>query len=199
MTSSNGHRHRLRRIEEQRAAPVDAEEEDAERWRTAWSEAAECIIGTMAPVHIAGMAKGPEAHGPWERLRIEVRSRIGAKVGYDADGAPRYPDSPLALVPAVAEAILADPPNLRSDGLRCVACGYLLPSAGENVAIERDDDGGWYYRDSGEPCSEPVLPNVAVNERGLWRRIVLFSACPLCEGDELVSAVNDRAPQEARV
>ena len=119
------------------------------------------------------------------------------KVGRAPDTWPAYPDSPLALPPAVVEAILAGEPNLRTDGQRCVACGYRMPIAGELAAVVGSEDG-WHFRDTGKPSGVPGAPDITATDRVMWRTIPLFSACPLCGCEALTSTLNDkRAPAEA--
>lgn len=182
--------------------PIDEAEA---AWNAAWNAAIKIISSTMAEEDIVRLNEEMLIHDhadllrPWGRVWGAMDSRIVDKVGVAPGHPPRRPDSLLALPHEVVEVHLRGATNLTPGALRCVACGYLLPSAGENVAIERDDDGAWHDRATREPCSAPIYPT-DTERRGRYRVIELFPrGCPLCAGDELVSAVNDRAPQEARV
>ena len=199
MSTSNGHRHRLRRIEDGRPSETSNAEKEAEasayreehnRWAVRWNEAAAALIASMAPVHVEllvqdiGWYEDPDPSSSWGRVRLEVRACLEDKVGLPPLFFPRCPDSPLALHPAVVEAILADAPGLQTRCVKCMECSYWMPAAGAQVAIECSGDLTWRYRDTGESCAAPSVPACTL-DRARWRPITLFSVCPLCGCEEL--------------
>ena len=108
MSTSNGQRHRLRRIEDGRPSETSDAEKEAEasayreehnRWAVRWNEAAAALIASMAPVHVEllvqdiGWYEDPDPSSSWGRMRLEVRTRLEDRVGFF----PGNATSPIAL------------------------------------------------------------------------------------------------------
>jgi hypothetical protein len=190
-------RHRLRRLEHATAQrrgwtdPADQRVYDA-----AWARVADAIAATMSPEHL-GMAVDVNAaieaagdmapwrvpNGPALRLLHAMRSRVHDRIGTGPElgGAPRWPDSPPALPPVVAEVYMRADSGVQLHALEgrvCADCHYMVPTLSRHELAERDPDGVWRYMD-GQLASADRL----VIDRKQHRYFDPIDTCPLCGGD----------------